>query len=83
MKVTKRSVPNDALSFTHEDVSVSVHTNRNAITVSVRRKQGYWHLCRINVEDFIHELLELTNKYADEGPIKRARLADTQPPART
>lgn len=74
MKVRKRSVPLDMLSFTHKNVSVSVHTNRSLITVSVRRKQGYWHLCRINVEDFIHELLELTNKYADEPT--PARLTD-------
>lgn len=57
MKVSKRTVPLDMLSFEHKDYRVSVYQNRNMITMAVSKDGKALLMRHITPEQFISLLM--------------------------
>lgn len=57
MKVSKRAVPNDILSFEHKEYSVYVGTNRNVLDIRVRQDDRVILWQSMTPEQFISLLM--------------------------
>lgn len=57
MKVSKRTVPLDMLSFEHKNYRVSVYQNRNTITMAVSKDGEELLMRHITPEQFISLLM--------------------------
>lgn len=57
MKVSKRTVPLDMLSFEHKGYRISVYQDRNLITFAVSKDGKELHMQSVTPEQFISLLL--------------------------
>lgn len=61
MKVSKRTVPNDMLSFEHKGYHVSVYTNRNVLRISIHKDGQELQYIHVTPEQFISLLMRDAN----------------------